>query len=157
MYSAVRDCVDMIPDFMILESPTQKVVRHNDMENPGGVSLDDSQSVRASMYMDSGAAKLTGHNDMEKPGDANLDGENTIIDVIAVNKQILGVGMLDKTGVYADYSGVNKNGQNVGGRVHVVCIGKKLYVLELSWPKAYTETYKDTVYKQFRHSVKITK
>ena len=66
-------------------------------------------------------------------------------------------GLLDKTGVYADYSGVNKNGQNVGGRVHVVCIGKKLYVLELSWPKAYTETYKDTVYKQFRHSVKITK
>lgn len=65
--------------------------------------------------------------------------------------------LLDKTGVYADYSGVNKNGQNVGGRVHVVCIGKKLYVLELTWPKAYTETYKDTVYKQFRHSVKITK
>ena len=91
---------------MILESPTQKVVRHNDMENPGGVSLDDSQSVRASMYMDSGAAKLTGHNDMEKPGDTNLDGENTIIDVIAVNKQILGVGMLDKTGVKnADMNG----------------------------------------------------
>ena len=91
---------------MILESPTQKVVRHNDMENPGGVSLDDSQSVRASMYMDSGAAKLTGHNDMEKPGDANLDGENNILDVIAVNKCILGVGTLDKTGVKnADMNG----------------------------------------------------
>ena len=96
----------MIPDFMILESPMQKVVGHNDMENPGGVSLDDSQSVRASMYMDSGAAKLTGHNDMEKPGDANLDGENTILDVIAVNKCILGVGTLDKTGVKnADMNG----------------------------------------------------
>ena len=69
------------------------------MENPGDISLDDSQSVRASMYMDSGAAKLTGHNDMEKPGDANLDGENTILDVIAVNKCILGVGTLDKTGL----------------------------------------------------------
>ena len=65
--------------------------------------------------------------------------------------------LLDKTGDYADYSGVNKAGQSVGGRVHLVGIGKKLYVLELSWPKAYTETYKDTVYKQFRHSVKITK
>ena len=65
--------------------------------------------------------------------------------------------LLDKTGVYADYSGVTKGGQSVGGRVHAVCVSKKLYVLELSWPKAYTETYKDTVYKQFRHSVKITK
>lgn len=65
--------------------------------------------------------------------------------------------LLDKTGVYADYSGVDKDGKSVGGRVHAVCVGKKLYVLELSWPKPYTETYKDTVYKQFRHSVKITK
>ena len=98
--------VNMIPDFMILESPSQKVVGHNDMENPGDISLDDSQSVRASMYMDSGAAKLTGHNDMEKPGDANLDGENTILDVIAVNKCILGGRTLDKTGVKnADMNG----------------------------------------------------
>lgn len=65
--------------------------------------------------------------------------------------------LLDKTGVYADFSGVNRDGKSVGGRVHAVCVNKKLYILEMTYPRAYTETYKDTVYKQFRHSVKITK
>ncbi|MBQ9308232.1 MAG: hypothetical protein IJ229_09925 [Clostridia bacterium] len=65
--------------------------------------------------------------------------------------------LLDKTGVYADFSGVTKAGQSVAGRVHAVCVNKKLYILEMTYPKAYTETYKDTVYKRFRHSVKITK
>jgi hypothetical protein len=36
---------------------------------------------------------------MERPGDANLDCEVDILDVIAANKHILGVGTLDKTGV----------------------------------------------------------
>lgn len=36
---------------------------------------------------------------MERPGDTNLDGEVDILDVIAANKHILGVGTLDKTGL----------------------------------------------------------
>lgn len=36
---------------------------------------------------------------MECPGDTNLDCEVDILDVIATNKHILGVGTLDKTGV----------------------------------------------------------
>ena len=76
------------------------------MENPGGLSLDDSSNVPASMYLDSGSDTVTGHNDMEKPGVANLDGERDILDVIAANKHILGVGTLDKTGVKnADMNG----------------------------------------------------
>ena len=42
---------------------------------------------------------LTGHNALEQPGDTNLDCEVDILDVIAANKHILGVGILDKTGL----------------------------------------------------------
>ena len=42
---------------------------------------------------------LFGSNSMERPGDANLDCVVDILDVIAANKNILGVGTLDKTGV----------------------------------------------------------
>lgn len=38
-------------------------------------------------------------NALERPGDTNLDCEVDILDVIAANKQILGVGTLDKTGL----------------------------------------------------------
>ena len=43
--------------------------------------------------------ELRGHDSMEQPGDANLDCVVDILDVIAANKNILGVGTLDKTGV----------------------------------------------------------
>lgn len=49
---------------------------------------------------------LSGSNAMECPGDTNLDCEVDILDVIAANKNILGVGTLDKTGVKnADMNG----------------------------------------------------
>ena len=38
-------------------------------------------------------------NAMEQQGDTNLDCEVDILDVIAANKHILGVGTLDKTGL----------------------------------------------------------
>ena len=48
----------------------------------------------------------TGHNALEQPGDTNLDCEVDILDVIAANKHILGVGTLDKTGLKnADMNG----------------------------------------------------
>ena len=66
--------------------------------------------------------------------------------------------LLDKTGVYADFTGVLKStGAPVGGRIHAVSLNKKLYILEMTWPKAYASVYKDSVYKQFRHTIKITK
>ena len=43
---------------------------------------------------------------MERPGDTNLDCEVDILDVIAANKNILGIAQLDKTGVKnADLNG----------------------------------------------------
>ncbi len=39
----------------------------------------------------------TGHNALEQPGDTNLDCEVNILDVISVNKFILGAKILDKT------------------------------------------------------------
>ena len=47
----------------------------------------------------SASGSLVGHNAMERPGDTNLDCEVDILDVIAANKHILGVGTLDKTGL----------------------------------------------------------
>ncbi|MBQ8160870.1 MAG: hypothetical protein IJ083_08960 [Clostridia bacterium] len=65
--------------------------------------------------------------------------------------------LLDKTGVYADFTATTRDGIRVGGRVHAVSVNKRLYIVELTWPRDYQEQYKDNVYKQFRHSVKITK
>lgn len=44
-------------------------------------------------------SSTTGHNALEHPGDTNLDCEVDILDVIAANKHILGIGTLDKTGL----------------------------------------------------------
>ena len=66
--------------------------------------------------------------------------------------------LMDKNGVYADFTAEIKNsGIKIGGRVHAVCVSKRLYVMTMTWPRDYTETYKDTVYKNFRHSVQLTK
>ena len=50
-----------------------------------------------------------GKNEMEQPGDANLDCEVDILDVIAANKNILGIQELDKTG--AKNADMNGNGR----------------------------------------------
>ncbi len=61
-------------------------------------------------YMNAaGPETKTGSNAMEHPGDTNLDCEVDILDVIAANKHILGVGTLDKTGLKnADMNGDGK-------------------------------------------------
>ena len=56
----------------------------------------------------SASGSLVGHNAMERPGDTNLDCEVDILDVIAANKHILGVGTLDKTGL--KNADMDKNG-----------------------------------------------
>ena len=66
--------------------------------------------------------------------------------------------LLDKNGIYADYTGVEKTtGAAVWGRVHAVCVNKTLYILEMCTPQVYKEQYKDTVYSRFRRTVKITR
>lgn len=66
--------------------------------------------------------------------------------------------LMDKKGIYADFSGTRKDtGAQVWGRVHITCINKTLIILQLTCPYVYRETYKDTVYSKFRHSVKFTR
>ena len=62
---------------------------------------------------------------------------------------------MDKTGVYANYTGTLSTGVEVAGRVHVTCIDKVLYSIHITYPKSYTETYKDTVYAQLRKTLII--
>lgn len=64
--------------------------------------------------------------------------------------------LLDSKGRYADYHAYKKDGTHAYGRVHAVCVNRTLYILHLSCPYAYRETYKDTVYATFRKTVKIT-
>lgn len=62
------------------------------LQNRFGVPLYMSENETAN-------PPVFGKNEMEQPGDANLDCVVDILDVIAANKNILGVGTLDKTGV----------------------------------------------------------
>ena len=55
--------------------------------------------IEVSAASASSVSDITGHNALEQPGDTNLDCEVDILDVIAANKHILGVGTLDKTGL----------------------------------------------------------
>ena len=66
--------------------------------------------------------------------------------------------LMDKKGIYADFNGVRKDtGASVWGRIHLTCINKTLIVMRLTCPRTYSETYKDTVYSKFRHTVKFTR
>ena len=66
--------------------------------------------------------------------------------------------LLDKSGIYMDYTGTRKDtGAKVWGRIHVTCVNRTLYILQISCPQTYRETYKDKVYAKFRATVKITK
>ena len=57
-------------------------------------------------FLESSEQSALGHNALERPGDTNLDCAVDILDVIAANKHILGVGTLDKTGLKnADMNG----------------------------------------------------
>lgn len=64
--------------------------------------------------------------------------------------------LLGQDGIYADYTAAMADGTRVSGRVQAVSIGRMLYVVHFSWPRAYNETYKDTVYAQFRKTAQVT-
>lgn len=62
---------------------------------------------------------------------------------------------LNSDGIYANYSGTNSDGIQVAGRVIASCVDKNLYILHVSYPKGYTETYVEGVFNKFRHTVKL--
>lgn len=65
--------------------------------------------------------------------------------------------LLGKTGVYANYTGTMEDGTQVAGRVHAVCVDKKLYTIHLAAPKAQWNDYKEMVYDKLRDTLTITK
>ena len=63
---------------------------------------------------------------------------------------------LGTTGVYANYTAVEKaTGEEVAGRLIVVCVDKTLYTLHVSYPRGYRDFYVSNVYDKFRHSVQL--
>ena len=64
--------------------------------------------------------------------------------------------LIGQSGVYANYTGTLDNGSEIAGRVHVTCKDRVLYTLHITYPAAYTDTYKDGVYKKLRDTIKIT-
>lgn len=64
--------------------------------------------------------------------------------------------LLSYAGVYANYTGTLTDGTEVAGRVHATCVNRVLYTLHITYPRAYTETYKEGVYDKLRHTIKFT-
>ena len=71
--------------------------------------------------------------------------------------QTAGRTLLGKDGVYANYSGTLATGEQVAGRVHAVCVGKKLYTIHLTAPQSQWNDYKDMVYDKVRDTLTIVK
>ena len=65
--------------------------------------------------------------------------------------------LLGAKGIYANYTGVMVDGAEIAGRVHATCVEKVLYTVHITYPKAYTEQYKEMVYDKVRHTLQITK
>lgn len=64
--------------------------------------------------------------------------------------------LLDSAGVYANYTGTLSGNVEVAGRVHATCVNKVLYTVHVSYPKAYTTTYKEQVYDHLRDTIMIS-
>lgn len=65
--------------------------------------------------------------------------------------------LMDGSGVYANYRGVQADGTIVRGRIHVASVDNKKITMHLSCPAGYNETYMDGPYKRFRNSLKQIK
>lgn len=65
--------------------------------------------------------------------------------------------LLGKSGVYANYTGTLLDGTMIAGRVHAVCVDKKLYTIHLSAPQAQWNDYKEMVYDHLRNTLAIVK
>lgn len=58
-------------------------------------------------------------------------------------------------GVYANYTGVLDGGTKIAGRVHATSFNNMLYTLHITYPRAYTETYKEGVYDKVRATITV--
>ena len=59
------------------------------------------------------------------------------------------------TVVYANYSGTLTDGTEIAGRLAAFYKNAVLYTVHLTYPKAYTDTYKDKVYDHLRDTLKL--
>ncbi len=59
------------------------------------------------------------------------------------------------TGVYANYTGTLTDGTEIAGRLAAFYKNAVLYTVHLTYPKAYTDTYKDKVYDHLRDTLKL--
>lgn len=64
--------------------------------------------------------------------------------------------LIDAAGIYANYTGVLSDGTKVAGRVHAAWLNNVLYTVHITYPQAYTETYKEGVYDKLRDTIKVT-
>lgn len=65
--------------------------------------------------------------------------------------------LLGATGVYANYTGELDTGVEIAGRVHATCVEKVLYTVHITYPKEYTDGYKEQVYDKLRDTIQISK
>jgi len=63
--------------------------------------------------------------------------------------------LMGSLGVYANYSGTMANGIRLGGRIHCVCIDKKLFCIEIVYPLEYKSDF-EKVFSEMRTSIKRT-
>lgn len=65
--------------------------------------------------------------------------------------------LLGKSGVYINYTGTLSDGKQVAGRVHAVCVDKKLYTIHLVAPQSQWNDYKNKVYNHLRDTMTLVK
>ncbi len=64
--------------------------------------------------------------------------------------------LLKTDGVYANYTGTLEGNIKIAGRVLAVYTNGTLYTVHITYPAAYTNTYKDNVYEKLRDTITIT-
>lgn len=65
--------------------------------------------------------------------------------------------LMEQLGMYANYTAVLDNGEEIAGRVQATCVNKVLYTVHITYPKAYRDTYVKNVYNNLRDTLKVTK
>lgn len=64
--------------------------------------------------------------------------------------------LMAQTGMYANYTAVLDNGEEIAGRVQAACVNKVLYTVHVTYPLTYRDTYVKQVYNTLRDTIKVT-
>lgn len=64
--------------------------------------------------------------------------------------------LMAQTGMYANYTAVLDDGEEIAGRVQAACVNKVLYTVHITYPKAYLNTYVKQVYNTLRDTMTVT-